>query len=80
MTNYKFLQCSLKSLRNEGYEVRVKLNATEYKLQAEYNRLKAVQEESTVQEHITEYADTPTEQAELEPVEVETTKWYHPRY
>ncbi len=52
--NYKELQTELKDLRNNGFELQVKLNSKKEVLEAELVRLQGLQE--TVQELVKELA------------------------
>ena len=49
---YRELQTALKNLRNAGYDIQVKLNASLEALKAEYERLTAIQDQSTFQQQI----------------------------
>lgn len=49
---YRELQTALKNLRNAGYDIQVKLNASLEALKAEYERLTAIQDQPTFQQQI----------------------------
>lgn len=73
-TTYRELQAALKTLRNEGYNIQVKLNASFETLQAGYNRLTQANLEPTIEmttEEFNEWVGFPTDslaiKAELKP-------------
>ena len=47
---YRELQTALKNLRNAGYDIQVKLNASFDTLQAEHNRLSVIASQDSIEQ------------------------------